>query len=184
MIDEEKRFGLGAGKLYIAPAGVSAEHAVSSSWYAGPTKGGVTLAYSAKVHEITDFSGRLVRSVRYGERIRLEGELVRLYPEVLARVIGAQPSPGTLDLGGVCREGRTARVRVVLVCRRYIVLTGYILPAGETEEARAAEMEAARRLICRIVSDPDPLQTTLTSENKFIFAMLELSKRIGLNCEE
>lgn len=117
MIDEEKRFGLGAGKLYIAPAGVSAEHAVSSSWYAGPTKGGVTLAYSAKVHEITDFSGRLVRSVRYGERIRLEGELVRLYPEVLARVIGAQPSPGTLDLGGVCREGRTARVRVVLVCR-------------------------------------------------------------------
>ena len=34
------------------------------------------------------------------------------------------------------------------------------------------------------ISEGDPLQTTLTSENKFIFAMLELSKRIGLNCEE
>ena len=34
------------------------------------------------------------------------------------------------------------------------------------------------------IHDDDPLQTTLTSENKFIFAMLELSKRIGLNCEE
>ena len=34
------------------------------------------------------------------------------------------------------------------------------------------------------IREGDPLQTTLTSENKFIFAMLELSKRIGLNCEE
>ena len=34
------------------------------------------------------------------------------------------------------------------------------------------------------IIEADPSQTTLTSENKFIFAMLELSKRIGLNCEE
>ena len=34
------------------------------------------------------------------------------------------------------------------------------------------------------IREGDPLQTTLTSENKFIFAMLELSKRIGLNCEK
>lgn len=117
MMDEEKRFGLGAGKLYVAPAGVSEENAVSPTWYAGPTKGGVTLTYTAKVHEITDISGRPVRSVRYGERIRLEGELVRLYPEVIARVIGAPPFPGKLELGGVSLAGRTARVRAVLVCR-------------------------------------------------------------------
>ena len=34
------------------------------------------------------------------------------------------------------------------------------------------------------IREGDPSQTTLTSENKFIFAILELSKRIGLNCEE
>ena len=34
------------------------------------------------------------------------------------------------------------------------------------------------------IREGDPSQTTLTSENTFIFAMLELSKRIGLNCEE
>lgn len=117
MIEEEKRFGLGAGKLYIAPAGVSEENAVSPTWYAGPTKGGVTLSYTAKVHEITDNFGRLVRSLRYGERLRLEGELIRLYPQVLARVIGAAPYPGKLELGGIGKEGRAARVRVVLVCR-------------------------------------------------------------------
>lgn len=116
-MDEEKRFGLGAGKLYIAPAGLSEEEAVSPVWYAGPTKKGVTLTYTARVHEITDYSGRLVRSVRYGERIRLEGEMVRLYPEGIARVIGAPAFPEKLELGGIGREGRTARVRVVLVCR-------------------------------------------------------------------
>ncbi len=34
------------------------------------------------------------------------------------------------------------------------------------------------------IREGDPSQTTLTFENRFIFAMLDLSKRIGLNCEE
>ena len=34
------------------------------------------------------------------------------------------------------------------------------------------------------IREGDPSQTTLTSENKFILAMLELSKRIGLDCEK
>ena len=117
MMEEEKRFGLGAGKLYIAPASVSEEEAVSPVWYVGPTKGGVTLAYTAKVHEITDCCGRLVRSVRYGEKIRLEGEMVRLYPQGIARILGASEHPGKLEWGGVCPRGKTAQVRAVLVCR-------------------------------------------------------------------
>ena len=56
------------------------------------------------------------------------------------------------------------------VGRRYIVLTGYILPAGETEEARAAEMEAARRLICRIVSDPDGFRLRIDSREILLTA--------------
>ena len=34
------------------------------------------------------------------------------------------------------------------------------------------------------IREGDPSQTTLTSENKFIFAMNKKKKRIGLNCEE
>ena len=34
------------------------------------------------------------------------------------------------------------------------------------------------------IREGDPSQTTLTSENEFIFAMLELSKRMGLDCEK
>ena len=32
------------------------------------------------------------------------------------------------------------------------------------------------------IREGDPMLTTLTPENRFIFAMLELSKRIGANC--
>ena len=34
------------------------------------------------------------------------------------------------------------------------------------------------------IREGDPTLTTLTSENKFIFAMFELSKRMGLDCEK
>ena len=34
------------------------------------------------------------------------------------------------------------------------------------------------------IREGDPTQTTLTAESRFIFAMLDLSKRMGLNCEK
>lgn len=34
------------------------------------------------------------------------------------------------------------------------------------------------------IREGDPALTTLTSEGRFIFAMLDLSKRMGLNCEK
>lgn len=34
------------------------------------------------------------------------------------------------------------------------------------------------------IREGDPPQTSLTQEDKFIFAMLDLSKRIGLDCED
>lgn len=51
--------------------------------------------------------------------------------------------PGTPALCGTAVGQRTAEI------------VGYILPAGETEADRAAEMEKARRLLCRIVGDPE-----------------------------
>ncbi len=34
------------------------------------------------------------------------------------------------------------------------------------------------------IREGDPPQTSLTQENKFMFAMLDLSKRMGLHCED
>lgn len=114
--DEEKYFALGAGRLYIAPASVTGEEARSLLYYAGPTRGGVTVSYSARIHEITDYSGALIRSLRYGERVRAEGKLSRLYPRAVSAAIGAPLTGGVLALGGTGGRGRLARVRVVLVC--------------------------------------------------------------------
>lgn len=113
---EEKYFGLGAGRLYIAPLSVSEEEARSLKWYAGPTKGGVTLAYRAKTHDITAWDGSLARSVRYGERIRLTGRLARLYPRVLATATGSPAAADAVLLGGRLPQGRHPRLRVMLIC--------------------------------------------------------------------
>lgn len=113
---DEKYFGLGAGRLYIAPLSVSEEEARSLKWYAGPTKGGVTLAYTAKTHDVTGWDGSLSRSIRYGERIRLTGKLSRLYPRVLAAATGSPSGADAVLLGGRLPEGRHPRLRVMLVC--------------------------------------------------------------------
>ncbi len=34
------------------------------------------------------------------------------------------------------------------------------------------------------IREGDPSQITLTPENRFIFALLDMSKRLGINCEK
>ena len=53
-----------------------------------------------------------------------------------------------LELSAPILSGAAAGVRKQ-------TMIGYILPEGETEAQRAAEMEAAQRQLCRIVCDPD-----------------------------
>lgn len=113
---EEKYFALGAGRLFIAPESVSEEASRSMKWYAGSTKGGVQLTYSNRVHEITAWDGSVIRSVRYGECIRVEGRLLRLYPRVLAVATGSPMDGSTVYLGARGGAGRHGRVRVTLVC--------------------------------------------------------------------
>lgn len=116
MTQEEKCFGLGAGRLYVAPASTPEAEMHSLNYYAGPTKGGVQLSYAAKIHEITDYAGVLVRSIRYGERVRLSGRMARLYPRVLAAASGSRLTGDELFPGALTAAGRSARVRVLLVC--------------------------------------------------------------------
>ncbi len=113
---EEKYFALGAGRLYIAPENVSEAEARSMKWYAGATKGGVQMTYFNRVHEITAWDGAVIRSVRYGERVRVEGRLLRLYPRVLSAATGSPLDGSAVYLGGRGAAGRHTRVRVTLVC--------------------------------------------------------------------
>ncbi len=112
---EEKCFGLGPGRLYIAPVGVGEEELFRIPWYAGPTKDGMTLSYSAKIHEITDYTGAVVRSVRYGEKIVLEGKLSRLYPAAICRAIGADVRTGEIPFGSLGAAGRCASLTVGII---------------------------------------------------------------------
>jgi len=127
MIQKEKLFGLGPGRLYIAPPEMSEKEAMSLACYAGPTKDGVTLFTESRIHEITDADGVLIRSIRYGERLRLTGKFSRLYPQVIARALGLEEHGTEILFGQYGKGGRGARLRVVLVCT---------LP----EEAGGAEM--------------------------------------------
>lgn len=111
---EEKYYALGAGRLYIAPWETPEAEVRSLKWYAGQTKGGVTLAYTAKEYEIRGWDGELQRTVRYGGKIRLTGKFARLYPRVIAAATGAPVSDSAILLGGKGDAG-TARVRVILV---------------------------------------------------------------------
>ena len=111
---EEKYYALGAGRLYIAPWETPEAEVRSLKWYAGQTKGGVTLSYTAKEYEVRGWGGELQRTVRYGGKIRLTGKFARLYPRVIAAATGAPVSDAAILLGGK-KETGTARVRVVLV---------------------------------------------------------------------
>ncbi|MBQ8746243.1 MAG: hypothetical protein IJZ08_00035 [Clostridia bacterium] len=111
---EEKYYALGAGRLYIAPWETPEAEVRSLKWYAGQTKGGVTLAYTAKEYEVRGWGGELQRTVRYGGKIRLTGKFARLYPRVIAAATGAPVSDSAILLGGKGEAG-TARVRVILV---------------------------------------------------------------------
>ena len=116
VLQEEKIFALGPGRLYIAPAGIPENKIRSLLYYAGPTKGGVTLKYETKIHEITDYRGKVIRAIPYGERLRAEGKLARLNPHVLADAIGAPYEKRVLSFGGRRKAGRATRLRLMLVC--------------------------------------------------------------------
>lgn len=113
---EERYFALGPGRLYIAPASTTEAESRSMKWYAGATKGGVQITYSARMHEITAWDGAVIRTVRFGERLRVDGRILRLYPRVLAAATGSPMEGNTVYLGGRGPGGRCARVRVTLVC--------------------------------------------------------------------
>lgn len=116
MTQEEKIFALGPGRLYIAPAGIPESKIRSLLYYAGPTKGGVTLKYETKIHEITDYRGKVIRCIPYGEKLRAEGKLARLNPHVLADAVGIPYEKRILAFGSRRKSGRIHRLRVMLVC--------------------------------------------------------------------
>ncbi len=110
---ETTTYTLGAARLYIAPAEVPEGEATSLKYYAGPTSGGVRLTYTPRLHEVKNWAGDTVTSIRYGEKITLTGKLSRLYPRVLAAATGSVYTDGTVYPG---KSRRLARVRVVLLC--------------------------------------------------------------------
>lgn len=100
--DDVNEFALSPGKLYLCAGKIPKEKMRCPENYAGPTRGGVKVKYSAKTHEINDADGNTVAVLRYGERMTVTGNLARITPHMIAELIGAEgenvTSSGTVRL--------------------------------------------------------------------------------------
>ena len=82
-------FALTSGELYLASGAVGKKDMRRPENYAGPTRGGVRVKYTARVSEIFDEDGNVAATLRYGERTCVSGTLARISPRLLSVLIGS-----------------------------------------------------------------------------------------------
>ena len=82
-------FALTSGELYLASGAVEKKDMRRPENYAGPTRGGVKVKYTARVSEIFDEDGNVAATLRYGERTCVSGTLARISPRLLSVLIGS-----------------------------------------------------------------------------------------------
>lgn len=82
-------FALTSGELYLASGAVEKKDMRRPENYAGPTRGGVRVKYTARVSEIFDEDGNVAATLRYGERTCVSGTLARISPRLLSVLIGS-----------------------------------------------------------------------------------------------
>lgn len=110
-------YGVGDGKLYIASGRLTEAQLRSQEYLAGESEGGCRLTYSAKSFPIKDIHGKVVTTLRYGEKTVISGRLRRLDVRVLAALTGCTvertANRDTLCLGG---SSERREVSALLVC--------------------------------------------------------------------
>lgn len=111
-------YGVGDGKLYIATGRLTEAQLRREKYLAGESEGGCRLTYSARSFPIKDIHGKVVTTLRYGEKTVISGRLRRLDVGVLAALTGCTVERSdyrdTLCLGDGGNERR--EVSALLVC--------------------------------------------------------------------
>lgn len=156
--DTENEFALAPGKLYLCAGNVARSAMRCPENYAGPTRGGVKVKYSAKNHEITDADGNTVATLRYGERVTVTGNLARITPHMIAELIGAD-GENVSDTGMVRLSAGRPSLKYLTF---YLVCP---IDGGEEFELYLRSSAADCATFSLGTSDENGLAFTLVSEN-------------------
>ena len=98
-------FALTSGELYLASGAVEKKDMRRPENYAGPTRGGVRVKYTARVSEIFDEDGNVAATLRYGERTCVSGTLARISPRLLSVLIGSDAENIVPSADGLSADG-------------------------------------------------------------------------------
>lgn len=156
--DIENEFALAPGKLYLCAGNVPKNEMQRKENYAGPTRGGVKVKYSAKKKEILDTDGNTVATVRYGEKVTVSGSLARITPHIIAELIGA-------DGENVSNEGtvKLSSDKPSMSCLTFYLVCP--IEDGEEFEVYLRSGVASSATFSLGTADENGLAFTLVSEN-------------------
>lgn len=158
MYDNINEFALAPGKLYLCAGNVPKAAMRRQENYAGPTRGGVKVKYTSKIHEITDADGNCMATLRYGERITVTGNLARITPHMIAELIGAD-GENVSDSGTVSLSAGRPSLKYLTF---YLVCP---IDNGEEFELYLRSSAADCATFSLGASDENGLAFTLVSEN-------------------
>lgn len=132
---EDRTFYLGGASLYIGGGCLSEEELESSSHYAGPTDGGITVTFGSDLYEIRDETGEVKETVRRNESVTVKGRLAKFQARTLSALTdcpytddekkttvylggrGGEKKPRELSLLFLCPLGKSQQFRLFLRCR-------------------------------------------------------------------
>ena len=99
-----KEFSLGPGSLYIAGGRTSERDLELSGIKAGDTDGGCVIKYEYKTKEICDIGGVTAAILRYGEKVKVSGRLLRISSAALPLLMsdGGEEGCGVLSALFIC----------------------------------------------------------------------------------
>ena len=99
-----KEFYLGPGSLYIAEGRTSERELELSGIKAGDTDGGCVIKYEYKTKELCDIGGDTAAILRYGEKVKVSGRLVRISSAALPLLMsgGGEEGCGVLSALFIC----------------------------------------------------------------------------------
>ena len=100
---EVKKFALGPGSLYAAAGRVPEDELEDERYLAGVARDACTLRYEYKTKDLFDTDGNVAATLRFGEKVRVVGEIDRIVPDALPVILGKAGGSGmTLSLLLMC----------------------------------------------------------------------------------
>lgn len=99
---EVRGFALGPGKIFAAEGKIAEDVLESKKYLVGEARDTCTLRYEYKTKELYDTDGNVAATLRFGEKVRVSGNLDRMIPDALPVILGKAGGKGALSVLLVC----------------------------------------------------------------------------------